>query len=104
MPDYYKDRKAINSEEIYEHLFEARGVDFIEQFRTKTFEDINTKNIRVYRHTWRYGDTMHKLSVQYYGTGIDWWVIGLVNGKPTDAHYAIGDTTLIPISPNEMRR
>ena len=39
---------------------------------------------------------MDKLSQQYYGNSEYWWVIGLFNGKPTDAHMEMGDIIKIP--------
>ena len=105
MPEYY-DRDSIvnNDNEMYEELLEARGTKSIDHYRTKKFTDINTKNIRSYKYTWSYGDTLHKLAVRYYANAEFWWVIGLANGKPTDAHYKVGDTILVPVSPDELRK
>ena len=32
------------------------------------------------------------------------WMIGLFNNKPTDAHYAYGDIVLIPIDGDRLYR
>ena len=104
MPDYYDDDTAINDSENYESLFESRGVKFIKQHRTKLFDNLDLTSVRCYVHYWSYGDTLHKLSIKYLGTPMHWWLIGLVNGKPTDAHYTIGEKVLVPKSPAEIKR
>ena len=105
MPEYYKENNIIsNNDETYEELLQSRGVISIDHYRTKTFKDINIKNIRSFKYTWTQRDTLHKLAVKFYGDAEFWWVIGLANGKPTDAHYKFGDNILIPISPDELRK
>ena len=37
-------------------------------------------------HVWTKTDKLHHLSRRYYGTNDYWWIIGLVNDKPTDGH------------------
>lgn len=104
MPKYHDTENIIiNDDEIYEELFESRGVNSIRHYRTKKFRDIKTQNIRVYKYVWTYGDTLRKLSFKYYNSADYWWVIGMTNGKPTDAHYKLGDEISIPVSPSELR-
>ena len=97
MPKYPNSKKAINSEEFYSELFESRGVEAIEQYRTMRFgANIASKSFPVRRHTWSIGDKYYKLSYEHYGTLKYWWVIALFNAKPTDAHVEYGDEILIP--------
>ena len=105
MPTYHDDEQIVkNDDEMYEELLESRGIKSIEHYRTKRFDNLNIRDIRCLRHTWSYGDTLHKLAVNFYGDAESWWVIGLANGKPTDAHYKVGDVILIPINPSEFER
>jgi hypothetical protein len=105
MPEYYdKDKIVTNDDEMYEGLLESRGIKSFKHYRTKRFDNINVKNIRSFKHTWSQGDTLHKLAVTFYGDAEFWWIIGFANGKPTDAHYTVGDDILIPVSPDELRR
>ena len=104
MPDYYDDNDgALNDSEIYEHIFEPRGIKSITQHRTKTFEKLKTVTLKVISHYWTQGDTLHRLAIKYYGGPMDWWKIGLINGKPTDGHYKMGDKVLIPVNPENIR-
>ena len=103
MPDYYNnDNTALNDSEVYEHIFESRGIESITQHRTKTFEKLKTISLKVKSHYWRQGDTLHRIAIKYYGGPINWWKIGLINGKPTDGHYKMGDKVLIPINPEKI--
>jgi nucleoid-associated protein YgaU len=105
VPNYYDEENiVINEDELYENFFKNRGVKFIEHYRTKTFDKIKTKNITVRKHTWTYGDTMHKLAFKFFGNTQLWWTIGMVNKKPTDAYFTIGDVIYIPVSPSELVR
>lgn len=45
---------------------------------------------------WTQGTKMWKLAADHYGDGRLYWVIGLYNEKPTDAHWKIGDLVHIP--------
>ena len=45
---------------------------------------------------WTQGTKMWKLAADHYGDGRLYWVIGLYNEKPTDAHWEIGDLVHIP--------
>ncbi len=45
---------------------------------------------------WGIGTKLWKLAAKHYGDGNLYWVIGLYNIKPTDAHWSIGDRVYIP--------
>ena len=100
MPKYSNEKKAILDLPLYEEKLNNRGRKSVTLRRPIDFMKIKDMQIQVIDETsWSYGDSLHKLSVKYYGVGIYYWVIGLVNNKPTDAHYEIGDTILIPGDP-----
>jgi hypothetical protein len=103
MPEYYdSDDIVLNDDEMYEELLRSRGIKAFEHYRSKKFDKINTKNIRSFKYVWSHGDTLHKLAVSFYGNAEFWWIIGFANGKPTDAHYKVGDEILVPINSDEL--
>tara|TARA_Y100001972_G_C7472566_1_gene240545 strand:+ start:47 stop:373 length:327 start_codon:yes stop_codon:yes gene_type:complete len=100
MPKYKNERIARLNTPEYATIFEDKGVKFVDIRRTITFESL--KNLRIpvrTKHVWSYGNTLYRLSYLYYGTYDFWWVIGIVNNKPTDAHYEYGDEVIIPEDP-----
>ena len=100
MAKYKNQRKATIYEESYKELFEKRNVDFLTIRRTITFEDLENVRIEVGNsRLWRPGDSLYKLSYEFYGRIDYWWTIALVNNKPTDAHFKFGDEVKIPADP-----
>jgi len=100
MPKYKNRDIATNKNSLYEDLFEKRGVTKINQYRTMPFSGLDFDTIMVQEYRWRSSDSLQKLSRTFYSTYNYWWVIGLVNKKPTDAHYTIGDKVYIPADPS----
>lgn len=101
MSRYKRRIKAINDNELYDKLFEKRGVKKITQYRTP--ESVNVPqevldSIETVEHVWSYGDAFWKLAARYYGDPRMWWVIASYNRKPTDTHMELGDLIRIPIS------
>ena len=104
MPNYHSPNDvAINDSEVYEYIFESRGIDHIRQYRTKNFSKIANQKIKAKKHVWTKGDTLFRLSFKYYNDSSHWWIIGIINHKPTDAHYKIGDEIFVPIKPTEIK-
>ena len=100
MPKFLNDQEAILDSDLYFSVFEKKGVKFIRLRRTKNFKSLTSVDIEVKNeHTWGHGDNLGKLSQKFYGTLEYWWVIAILNGKPTDAHCSIGDVLFIPRRP-----
>ena len=103
MPKYKNERIARLDVPEYKDIFENKGVKFLDIRRTVDFENITNLNIPVkLTHTWTQGDTLYRLSYLYYGVYKYWWTIALLNNKPTDAHYELGDQVLIPNNPENI--
>ncbi len=101
MPKYKNNDKAVITDDHYQNLKDDRGIKKLRIRRTKTFDNIQGMEFEVLtEHVWSKTDKLHHLSRRYYGTNNYWWVIGLVNNKPTDAHYVIGDVLQIPRRPS----
>jgi nucleoid-associated protein YgaU len=92
-------RIAKNRNEMYETMFEDRGVKEIEQFATPVLsnpsqEDID--RIPTTTHVWRNGDRFWFLASKFMGDQSLWWVIAKLNNKPTETHCSEGDEIKIP--------
>jgi hypothetical protein len=103
MPKYPNNDSAIINNDSYFEIKEARGIKVLKIKRTKTFEGLLGHEFAIMEeHVWSSTDKLFKLSQKYYGNSQFWWIIGLVNGRPTDAHYSIGDIVNIPSKPNQI--
>lgn len=101
MPKYPKENYAILDSDLYSQVFEKKGVKFLRIRRTKDFSKLVGEELEILvEHVWSANDSLAKLSIRYYNSIQQWWVIGLANGKPTDGHYSIGDIVYIPRYPN----
>ena len=93
--------KAINDNDMYDKVFEKRGVREITQYRTPKVNHVDQKildSIETTEYVWRYGDRYSALASRFYGDPKLWWVIASFNRKPTESHVTIGETILIPLS------
>lgn len=103
MPKYPNDEKAVITEQHYKNVMESKGLSHLQIRRTKTFENLQNQEFAILtEHVWTKTDKLIHLSRKYYGTNDFWWTIGLINGKPTDAHYTIGDVVNIPMNPSRI--
>ena len=58
--------------------------------------DLDFSIVTESQEMWSVGTKLWKLASKHYGDGGLYWVIGLYNMKPTDAHWKIGDPVYIP--------
>ena len=100
MSRYHRRLKAINADQLYDKVFESRGVKAILQYRTETLRyptDEELQDIDRVKYTWRLGDMFWRLADKYYGDPNLWWVIAQFNKKPTEAHMELGEEIEIPL-------
>lgn len=103
MPKYSKSNRATLDNELYYDIFEKKGVKSLIIRRTKDFKSLIGLEIELLEErVWRNQDSLYKLSIEYYGQYNYWWVIALVNNKPTDSHYSVGDRIFIPRNPQHI--
>ena len=100
MADRYS-RRAIknNQEELYDNLFESRGVKSIRHYTTPVFPQISaraTASLIRERYVWKTGDSYQRLAESAYGDARYWWVIAWYNQKPTDGLIKNGDVISVP--------
>ena len=100
MSRYTKRTRAVNNEEMYENIFEDRGVKEIVQFITPSLKfpiEEELKKIRYKTYTWKAGDKFWRLATKQYGDPTLWWVIAQFNKKPTEGHVEPGEVIKVPI-------
>jgi hypothetical protein len=97
----YNNRKIFKNEDpSYMDNFMDKELRFINQYDTLSMMPMTLEtglSIERITHIWSHGDRLWKLSEQYYGNPSYWWLIAWFNRKPTENHYSIGDTVIIPI-------
>lgn len=100
MSRYNKRTKATNNTEMYENIFEQRGVRKILQYTTPILsypDTLDSSEITVINYVWNQGDKFWRLAHKHYGNSSYWWVIAQFNKKPTEGHLNPGDTIQIPV-------
>lgn len=53
---------------------------------------------------WSINSRMHKYAYDVMGSSTLWWIIALVNKKPTDSHWKVGDVVYVPTKPEVFLR
>ena len=103
MPKFKERDSKILNNDLYFDVLENKGVKSLFIRPTVTFKTLRGHEFGIMsEHIWQYSDNLIKLSFQYYGDSQYWWVIGLLNNKPTDVHYSIGDVIYIPSTPYQV--
>lgn len=96
----YQDRVIIeNNNELYDNLFDERGVEFIKQYTTPSFKyptPAEFSELEIAARTWKVGDRFWKIAEKEYGDPRLWWIIAWFNKRPTEAHLSLGDLVIIP--------
>ena len=96
MPNYYGE-SVTNNSDLYDELFEKRGVENISQYKTVVIGNMVNKDSSYFLHYWRQGDRLYKLAGRYYGSTTEWWKIALFNGIGAEVDIKIGDAIKIPV-------
>ena len=90
---------VINEDSQYKELFRARGIDQVilvsfRKFKKLRYKDLTGVTLENYR--WKSTDRFYKLSEQYYGDSVYWWIIASFNNTPLETDVKIGQNILIP--------
>ena len=106
MPSRYDNRRIVrNTDEIYFHIFEERGITGLTQYVSPSLTPVTKRQrlkITKIQKVWSVGDRLYKLAAEHYGDSTLWWVIARFNYKPTDAHFKLGDMVYIPMPVETM--
>ena len=88
----------------YKEFLEKRGLSDAIIVKSMNFKGLDRVDIQVGSYgVWDRSSSLQKISQEVYGTIEYWWTIGLINAKPTDAHFKLGDEVLIPIQPDIIK-
>ena len=96
-----------NDLDFYKEKLDSRYVDSIVHHRPNTATSLNydfVTDLKYVNKIWDSSTRLYKLAYDAYGDPTLWWIIGLVNKKPTDAHWKLGDVIYIPIDPTPVLR
>ena len=102
---YENRRQVLNDLERYKTLFQNRGVNYINMYKTPVLKHLTEEEISglsIISHRWTSRDNFYKLAHHHYGDSAMWWVIAWFNQKPTDSHPTLGETIFIPTPLDEI--
>ena len=96
----YKTRKiAFNRAYKEEEIFDKRGVEKIDQYTTPTFKNPTEEEIfqiDYFLYSFKQGDRFFKLARRFFNDPSLWYLIAILNQKPTEAHVQPGEKIKIP--------
>jgi hypothetical protein len=88
-----------NEELSYSDVLQSKDLKFIDHYLTATLTPVEFEtglSFTRLQHIWTQGDKLWKLSEKYYGDPTYWWLIAWYNQRPTESHFLLGDTVIIP--------
>ena len=91
--------KGKNRNQQYKEIFDERGVKSIEQYRTPILKKI-PDTVLTFDYVWKVGDTYNNLAHKFFRNRTYWYIIALINNKPTEAHLQEGEKIKIPYDVN----
>jgi hypothetical protein len=98
----YKKRTTRNNDSVLlTKMLEEKNIIFIKHYSSPTFKFPTydeTLKIPIKKEIWKFSDSLSKYAEKHYKNPELWWVIGMFNKKPTDAHFKIGDEFYIPLN------
>ena len=100
MSRYYNRVVANNNNQSYTEFLEEKQIKSIRQYTSPEFNKISAierSKLKRVSLTWKLGDRLWKYAADFYNDPSLWWVIAWYNQKPTEGHFQIGDTILIPL-------
>ena len=101
---YKNEKLGLLDSQHYKEYLEERGLKDAVIIRSVNFKNLGLIEVPVGSYgLWTAGSSLQKISQEVYGTIEYWWTIGLINAKPTDAHFNLGDEILIPTSPDVIK-
>ncbi len=99
MSRYDKRKIAFNDFYKEEEIFDKRGVEKIDQFTTPKFKNPTQEEldrIEFFFYTFKQGDRFFKLARKFFNDPSLWYLIAILNKRPTEAHIKPGEKIKIP--------
>ena len=101
---YLNEKKANIKNTDYEFLETKHQKTNTTIYRTINFGSLKNKSFKIrFLRSWSQGDSLIKIANEVFGDSSLWWTIGLINNKPTDQHFNIGDDVFIPSQPDVIK-
>lgn len=91
--------KKSNNSILIQKILDLKNINSIVHYKSANIKMptyLEKAKITTDTVVWKRGDKLYKYAEKYYSNPELWWVIGLYNNKPTDAHFQIGDVFLVP--------
>ena len=101
---YSNDQRGLLKSEHYKEFLKERGLKHVTIHTTVSFNGLKDVEIEVSNYGyWTAGSSLYRISQDLYGTMEYWWTIALVNSNPTDLHFSLGDTIVVPVQPEVIK-
>lgn len=97
---YINRETKYNTGNLIQKILDRKNISGIKHYRSPDIilpTYLDKINIKTTTAVWKRGDRLYKYAEKHYSNPELWWIIGLYNNKPTDAHFSIGDIFYIPI-------
>jgi hypothetical protein len=105
---YTNNKIIIQDSDEYKYLLKERGLEYIKQYSMKGLKYPSQKEVDDFSlkyEIWDKGMALWKLAAIHYNNRGDlWWVIAHFNQKPTDQHFNLGDSVIIPFPLEKVLR
>ena len=102
MNRYFTHTISVNDSPFYDKQIESRDLEQIRHQLLKNYTQLSREfvdKLEFSKDIWTINTSLYKLAHRYYNDQTKWWIIGMINLKPTDAHWRLGETVYIPINP-----
>jgi hypothetical protein len=86
----------------YSRFTTSNGIKQYPSLNLKFPTDSQIQSYSIQIESWTLGQRLYKLADKYYGDPQYWWIIAFFNRKPTEQHFALGDTVEIPLPLNAV--
>ena len=97
--------KSGEGNSIYQEFLDKRNVRQIVQYTTPSFPQLTVerrRSIQYENYVRKMGDRFYKIAYEYYGDANLWYLIAWYNEAPTENHINLGDTIMVPLSPERV--
>ena len=91
---------VVNSHKLYKTMLRNRGLDNFRHYTRMKLTPITPEEIselNIIDHIYKTGDSLSKISFEYYGDTRYWWVLAAFNKKPIDNLIKMGDIIHVPL-------
>ncbi len=91
---------VVNSHKMYKTLAKNRGIRNFRHYTRMKLSNVTPSDISemtIIDHIYKTGDSLAKISFEYYGDTRYWWVLAAFNKKPIDNLINLGEVIHVPL-------